>query len=124
MDAELPDRALFVVKGIGSLKSITFRPRLNVASGWSIAGPNGYTYTRNVTYGELSFFPIIENMKHHGFITDYISFSPDNAGNLAYAFGNQFCEMSNISTPRDSQRCDYEAITGDPPGITPEVLKD
>ena len=114
IDAELPERILSAVKSTGSLKAIAIRPRPNESSGWSFVGPNGFTYSRNVSHDEPSFFPIIENMKHHGFVTDYITFSPNNVGGFAYAFGSQDCEMSNISTPRDSQRCDYEAITGGP----------
>ena len=124
VDAELPERILSAVKGTGSLKAIAIRPRPSISSGWSFVGPNGFTYSRNVSHDEPSFFPIIENVKRHGFVTDYITFSPDSAGGFAYAFGNQDCEMSNISTPRDSQRCDYEAITGNPLVETPILLED
>ena len=75
VDTELTGRVLSAVKGMGSIKAIAIRPRLNQASGWSIAGQDGYTYSRNITYEGLTFFPIIENMKHHGFVTDYITFS-------------------------------------------------
>ena len=114
VDSELSERSLSSLKNIGALKAIAFRTRPNKASGWSFVGPNGFTYTRNVTQNEILYFPLIEKMKHHGFITDYISFSPDKGSYPAYVFGNQDCEMSNISTPRDNERCDYEAITGEP----------